>query len=706
MAGPSPPHPRLQDHRLVLGAPRLPRRHPHPQLGGTRHQRTGDPRGNWDPPAAATSPPVIGTVLTFEPLWYHDESFLECVLLGSDGKTITRASRQLQVNYAPRDVRVEMTSSSPVHEGQEVTLSCRDSAKPPSYAYSWSLEGRTLPHYAAQIFLQPTKATDGGLYRCKATNIVGTTESPPTALEVYYAPRDVRVEATPSSPVHEGWEVTLSCRDSANPPSDTYTWSLEGHALPHRTAQVLLQPTKATDGGSYRCQATNSLGTSKSRPTTLEVYYPPREATLETLTPLPALAGSRVTLRCAFGPAHPAPSSVQWLRNDRREVDASDPTLSFTADPARAGTYRCVGQNPAGVSRSPPLSVVVWYPPRAVRVLQTPGGPVVAGRGPVRLHCQIGAGEPPKFNVSWFKNGRELPGHAPDLLLPGPEPADVAAYACQARNDVGVTRSPPLALDVRFGPQEVELVPDPSQRVQEKTDVTLRCRADARPPPNVFEWFRDGRPLGRTPKGLWVLREVETQATGQYRCRVTNDIATADSSDVIITVYYSTATILKTTFLGLGVGLSILLVLGTLGYFLRRRWRRQMAADEEPVVEPSGTFFLRNKKPRTPASPRPPRGPDDPDTISYSSLLSPPASGSVPRLQGDTVVYTVLKRNDGAVKATEGPDYENVQPGPSNRDGDRDGTLVYAALALSSLGTSRGHAGDVGDAVEYAALKH
>ncbi|NWX49583.1 CD22 protein, partial [Steatornis caripensis] len=402
----------------------------------------------WTPPATVATHPVIGTLLTFEPLWYHDKTFLNCTLRGSDGKTITQVSRQLQVNYAPRDVHVEMTPSSPIYGGQEVTLSCQDSAKPPSHAYSWSLEGQMLPHSMAQVVLRPTKASDGGSYRCQATNIVGTTTSHPITLVVYYAPRDVHVEMTPSSPIYGGQEVTLSCQDSAKPPSHAYSWSLEGQMLPHSMAQVVLRPTKASDGGSYRCQATNIVGTTTSHPITLVVYYPPREATLKNLTSLPALVGSRINLSCILGPAHPAPASVQWLRNNIWEVDTPGPTLSFNADPARAGTYRCIGRNPAGAALSLPLSVIVWYPPKTVRVLQSPEGPVVAGGGPVRLHCQIGAAEPPKFTVSWFKNGQELPVPSPSLLLHGPEPADAAAYACQARNDAGVTRSPPITLDV------------------------------------------------------------------------------------------------------------------------------------------------------------------------------------------------------------------------------------------------------------------
>ncbi|EOA98546.1 B-cell receptor CD22 [Anas platyrhynchos] len=411
--------------------------------------------------------------------------------------------------------------ASPVREGWEVTLSCHDSANPPSSVYSWSLNGLRLSSSTDKLLLRSAQVHDGGTYHCRATNAVGSVESHPTDLEVYYAPRDVRVEVT--SPVCEGKEVTLKCRDSANPPSHTYAWILEGQILPHSSAQFRLWPVREVDGGSYRCQATNDIGTADSPPTFLEVYYQPRNATLTVLNPLPVLAGTRVSLHCELGPAHPPPSAILWLRNDRHQASTTGPIFSFTAEPTRASTYRCVGQNVAGFTQSPPLAVIVWY-----------------------------------------------------------------------------TR----------------------------------------------------------------------------------------------------ATILRKTFLGLGVGLGSLLLLGALGCFLRRRWQRQMAADEEPVVEPSGTFFLRNKKP--------PHSADD--TISYSSLVSPPGSGPVPRVQGDTVVYSVLKRNDGAAKATEGPDYENVPSGPrsraGDRDGDRDGTLLYAALALSPPVTAQEHAGGMEDAVEYAALRH
>ena len=85
---------------------------------------------------------------------------------------------------------------------------------------------------------------------------------------------------------------------------------------------------------------------------------PPRSASVTPLTPLPVLEGSRVTLRCDVGPAHPAPT-IQWERLDGPSDVAIGPELSFQADPSRAGTYRCAATNAAGTARAAPVSVVV-----------------------------------------------------------------------------------------------------------------------------------------------------------------------------------------------------------------------------------------------------------------------------------------------------------------------------------------------------------
>uniref|UniRef100_A0A672U463 Ig-like domain-containing protein n=1 Tax=Strigops habroptila TaxID=2489341 RepID=A0A672U463_STRHB len=106
----------------------------------------------------------------------------------------------------------------------------------------------------------------------------------------------------------------------------------------------------------------------------------------------------------------------------------------------------------------------------------------------------------------------------------GPDPPPVPGYGW---------RTPP----VPDGPQGVELVPEPGPRVQEGTNVTLRCRGAARPPPRLYQWVRDGASLGWSRKGLWVVPSAPPEASGRYRCRATNEVGDGESDDVMVKVY-------------------------------------------------------------------------------------------------------------------------------------------------------------------------
>ncbi|XP_074423986.1 B-cell receptor CD22 [Larus michahellis] len=183
-----PPAPLAQGRRATFGCwvpPACPGEAGTLVWEGPATKTPGAFKEDWTPPANVTPHPAVGTRFTFDPFWYHDETRLNCTLQGADGRTISRASRLLRVDHAPRDVVVEVTPPSPVREGEEVTLSCRDSAKPPSETYSWSLGGQVLPHSGAQLLLKPVRGEDGGSYSCGATNAVGTAQSRPVQLEVH-----------------------------------------------------------------------------------------------------------------------------------------------------------------------------------------------------------------------------------------------------------------------------------------------------------------------------------------------------------------------------------------------------------------------------------------------------------------------------------------------------------------------------------------
>ncbi|NXA16636.1 SN protein, partial [Sapayoa aenigma] len=396
---------------------------------------------SWTPAAAVTPHPVLGTLLTANALWKHDGTTLNCTLRGARGETLTWASRLLQVHC-------EISGGG----GGEGLMGVPEGVSQLPHMRGWVAGGEASEcvQEAGRELLGETSGWGifgvpwdayGVMEERVGPEVVRTGLCIPPD-----APQDLAVEVTPSPTIREGQEVTLRCRARANPPP-TYTWLRGDQVLPSGSTHLLLWQISADDAGAYRCRAANELGTTESSPAHIDVLYPPRSATVTPLSPLPALLGAQVTLRCDLGPARPPPT-ILWLQGGAGTPGGLGDTLRFQATPEASGTYSCEGRNAGGATRSPPFTVVIWYPPRAVQVLQSPRGPVVAGEGPVRLQCRVGAAEPPQVTVTWFKDGQILPGPSSELVLPGPSPSDAARYLCEARNKGGVTRSPALTLDV------------------------------------------------------------------------------------------------------------------------------------------------------------------------------------------------------------------------------------------------------------------
>ena len=92
-------------------------------------------------------------------------------------------------------------------------------------------------------------------------------------LEIYFPPR---VELTTSSPapLPEGASVTLSCDVTSNPPAKI-SWRRIGSGesiLVGSSPNLVLNPVRREDDGSYQCSAENELGLSKPETVLVQVH--------------------------------------------------------------------------------------------------------------------------------------------------------------------------------------------------------------------------------------------------------------------------------------------------------------------------------------------------------------------------------------------------------------------------------------------------
>ncbi|XP_005616771.3 B-cell receptor CD22 isoform X4 [Canis lupus baileyi] len=186
-------------------------------------------------------------------------------------------SVNLDVQHAPKDVRVQQTSpSSEIHSGHRVLLGCNfSSSRPRDVRFFWKKNGIFLKE-GRELSFDSISPEDAGNYNCLVNNSVGQTTSEAKMLRVLYAPRMLRVAISPKDEVIEGKKAVLTCESDANPPILQYAWfDWNNQNLRHYDQMLRLDPVKVQHSGAYRCQATNRLGTGQSPPGTLTVYYSP-----------------------------------------------------------------------------------------------------------------------------------------------------------------------------------------------------------------------------------------------------------------------------------------------------------------------------------------------------------------------------------------------------------------------------------------------
>ncbi|XP_068384580.1 B-cell receptor CD22 isoform X2 [Eschrichtius robustus] len=180
----------------------------------------------------------------------------------------------LDVQYAPKDVSVQVTPHNEIRSGNPVLLQCDFlSSRPTDVRFFWKKNGILLEE-GKKLSFDAISPEDAGIYHCLVNNSIGQTSSKAWVLQVLYAPRSLRVSISPKDRLVEGRKAVLTCESDANPPTSHYTWfDWNNQDLRHYDQTLRLDPVTLQHSGAYWCQGTNRLGRGQSPPTTLTVYY-------------------------------------------------------------------------------------------------------------------------------------------------------------------------------------------------------------------------------------------------------------------------------------------------------------------------------------------------------------------------------------------------------------------------------------------------
>ncbi|XP_064163805.1 B-cell receptor CD22-like [Anguilla rostrata] len=182
--------------------------------------------------------------------------------------------------------------------------------------------------------------------------------------------------------------------------------------------------------------------------------HPPKHVSVSVSSSGEIVEGSSVTLTCSSSDANPQVQKYTWYKNNIADSSWRDR-------------------------------------PKRVSVLVSPSGEIAEGSA-VTLTCSSYA-NPPVLRYTWYRNNFAVSQWGgSSYTFKSITLQDAGEYTCVAQNVIGIERSPPKRLDVRYPPKHVSVSVSSSGEIVEGSSVTLTCSSsDANPQVQKYTWYKN-----------------------------------------------------------------------------------------------------------------------------------------------------------------------------------------------------------------------
>ncbi|XP_074072832.1 cell adhesion molecule 1 isoform X3 [Macrotis lagotis] len=196
----------------------------------------------------------------------------------------------ITVLVPPRNLMIDIQKDTAV-EGEEIEVNCTAMASKPATTIRWfkgnkELTGKSeveewsdMYTVTSQLMLTVGKEDDGVPVICLVDHPAVKDMQTQRYLEVQYKPQ-VHIQLTypPQGLTREGDTLELTCEAIGKPQPVMVNWVRLDDDLPQHAvvsgSNLLINNLNKTDNGTYRCEASNIVGTAHSD-YTLYVYDPP-----------------------------------------------------------------------------------------------------------------------------------------------------------------------------------------------------------------------------------------------------------------------------------------------------------------------------------------------------------------------------------------------------------------------------------------------
>ncbi|XP_044053215.1 titin [Siniperca chuatsi] len=307
-----------------------------------------------------------GQLLTFRNVTKEDEGSYHCEASNQEESIKSQPAfllpAEMDWNF------VQQPTNLTVKRGENVTVTCRPPYSRPAAQVSWFKNNQLLTPTAhvtvlpvGDLFFHSVQEYDSGSYFCRASNIQlqRFLTSRRAALTVQAPPSVKLWPQVLTVPV--GARVVMECQASGHP-LPSISWVKRGHskqtggkiALGLRNATLYIQSARSYDEGVYVCEASNTLGQSRST-AMLRVA----------VSPIIVAFGGQENCRIGASVVLPCravgilPITYTWTRGraetqspisptEDRHIDEDGALHISSVQYSDAGEYYCTAENRAG----------------------------------------------------------------------------------------------------------------------------------------------------------------------------------------------------------------------------------------------------------------------------------------------------------------------------------------------------------------------
>ncbi|ALC46292.1 Dscam3, partial [Drosophila busckii] len=457
-----------------------------------------------------------------------------------------------------------------VRPGPLISLKCSASGSPPPQ-FAWLLDSQpimdvSLHHRFAigqfgdmsgdvisHLNISHVRPDDGGLYRCVASNTMGSVEHA-ARLNVYGPPF---VRATGPIKAVAGEDITVRC-PFAGYPIDQIRWEKAHQELTTSSHHVLSSAQEGgqlliknvepgRDQGIYTCIVRSRAGEEARRDMQLNVNSPP---VIEPFKfPKNLQEGGRAQITCAVSSGD-MPIYFSWKKDDGSipsSLQITEKKEEFYSllvlkdiSAKHSGKYTCYASNAAAkVNYTAELQVRV-----APRWSYEPMDTAIMLGNTISINCEAEGYPIPA--ITWFKGqGKASKDFKPlsmrnhSLLLNLATDNDEGYYMCQAANEIGAGLKKIIHINVN----EPARFEQPARNISSRRNdpVTLDCHAKGDEPISIAWTHNNGRidlnnfrfsiAEMKTEKGVdsqLTIAHSDRHDSGVYRCIAENPYGRAE----------------------------------------------------------------------------------------------------------------------------------------------------------------------------------